>query len=110
MLPKCYRSGSAEDTNNDTEDLRAPQFRVALDRWLVIRRLHPGLFLPADVVQRGLIKELTAWVVESNRLRNLQEFSREIDIELEYTPCIAGGSNTDLQTTSGSMATNTLEG
>ena len=110
MLPKCYRSGSAEDTNNDTQDLRAPQFRAAPDRWLVVRRLHPGSFLPANVVQQGLMKELTAWVVESNRLRNLQEFGREIDIELECAPYITGSSNTDSQTATGSTTTDTLEG
>lgn len=110
MLPKFYRSGSAADTNNDTQDMRAPQFKAAPDRWLVIRRLHPGSFLPADVVQRGLMKELTAWVVESNRLRNLHEFGREVDIELECAPYIAGGSNTDSQTDPHGMTMNTLEG
>lgn len=94
MLPKFYRSGKSQDTSTDTQDLRLPQFRAAPDRWLVIRRLHPSSFQPADVVQKGLMKELTAWVVESNRLRNIQEFDRDVDIELECAPYITGGDDT----------------
>ncbi|KAF2403812.1 hypothetical protein EJ06DRAFT_579746 [Trichodelitschia bisporula] len=87
MLPRTYRSGTASDANDSTHDLRAPVFKNSPDRWLVIRRLHPG-FKPEDAVRQGKVKEITAWVIESNRLRNIQEFDRNVDIELECSPFI----------------------
>lgn len=88
MLPRAYRSGTSKSINNDKQDLRQPKYRTVPDRWLIVRRIHPG-FQPSDAISTGL-KEITAWVVESNRLRNIQEFHLDEDIELECAPFING--------------------
>ncbi|CAK1364568.1 unnamed protein product [Cercospora beticola] len=78
MLPRCYRAGSSAQTDS------APVFKTAPDRWLVIRRLHPGAE-PA-----GRIRDITAWIVESNRVRNVQDFDRNVDVEVECAPYLKG--------------------
>lgn len=83
MLPRCYRSGTSAKTDS------APAFKTAPDRWLVIRRLHPGAE-PAAPVNDGRIKEITAWIVESNRVRNVQDFGNSVDVELDCAPYLKG--------------------
>lgn len=93
MLPRAYRSGSAKSTTNSTQDLRQPKYRNSPDRWLVIRRLQPDSVRPAEALSKANVKEITAWVVESNRIRNIQSFDRDVDIELECSPFISGDSS-----------------
>ncbi|KAF7192543.1 hypothetical protein HII31_06134 [Pseudocercospora fuligena] len=94
MLPRCYRSGTT--TKTDSDRVTAPTFKTAPDRWLVVRKLHPGAE-PVQPTQDGRVKELTAWIVESNRLRNVQDLGREVDIEVECSPFLQGdGSLTSL--------------
>ena len=90
MLPRVYRSGTASNTKTDTSDLTAPQFRNAPDRWIVIRHLHSGSVSPPELLSNGTVKEFTAFVVESNKLRNIQAFDRDVDIEVECSPYIVG--------------------
>lgn len=98
MLPRAYRSGTASDDHDGTKDgrdSRAPAFRNAPDRWLIIRRLHANSFKPEDAIKTEKQNELTAWVIESNRLRNIQTFDRDVDIELECAPFVKGESKLD---------------
>ncbi|USW53093.1 hypothetical protein Slin15195_G064120 [Septoria linicola] len=83
MLPRCYRAGTAAKTDS------VPEFKTAPDRWLVLRRLHPGEE-PANVVRDGRMKEITAWIVESNRVRNVQEFDKNVDAEVDCAPYLKG--------------------
>ncbi|KAK3939530.1 hypothetical protein QBC46DRAFT_437333 [Diplogelasinospora grovesii] len=97
MLPRIYRSGSAEDTGDGKPSLKAPKFHFAPDRWLVLRRLHPGSFQPADAVSSGKVRWVEGWVVESNRIRNITEFGDEVDIEMECAPFVSGDSAASLE-------------
>lgn len=98
-----------EDTVTRDLDFRTPQYRGAPDRWLVVRRLHPGTYQPDNVVQKGFMSEVMAWVVESNRIRQMEEFGRDVDIELECAPFIIGGSNTDSLRNKTDTNSNTIE-
>lgn len=89
MLPRCYRSGTTQQTG---DRITAPKFETAPDRWLVIRKLHPGAE-PPEPVKDGRIPELTAWIVESNRVRNVQSFDASVDIETECSPYLQGGGD-----------------
>ncbi len=89
MLPRVYRSGAAQTTAEGDSGIKQPDFGLAPDRWLVIRRLHPG-FQPSDVISSGRMKWVDAWVVESNRIRRITEFDSDVDIELECSPFVIG--------------------
>jgi len=95
MLPRVYRSGAAQPTAEGKAGLKQPKFRAAPDRWMVVRRLHPG-FQPADVVSSGRMRAVEAWVVESNKVRNITEFGFDVDVELECAPFIVGDDSGSL--------------
>ncbi|GAW19372.1 hypothetical protein ANO14919_088580 [Xylariales sp. No.14919] len=97
MLPRIYRSGIQQKTVENRDSLKTPKYRSAPDRWLIVRRLIPGSFQPADVVSSGRMKWVDAWLVESNRVRNITEFDDEIDIELECAPFVMGNDSTALE-------------
>lgn len=100
-LPRVYRAGTAatdsapdnrardgielppdgDPTNTDTS---APQFRLVPSRWLVIRRLHPGTAKPAN----SGIPELQAWIVESDRRRDIKEIPFNLDLQTDVSPYI----------------------
>jgi len=96
MLPRTYRSGTQQATGDASKTTKTPKFRAAPDRWLVVRRLRPGSFQPADAVSSGRMKWLEAWVVESNRVRNITEFGPDVDIELECAPFVVGDASANL--------------
>ncbi|KAI5811787.1 hypothetical protein DFH27DRAFT_474694 [Peziza echinospora] len=100
-LPRVYRSGMAaadEAPDNrgrdgipvtpgldeDKVDRSAPQFRVVPTRWLVIRRLHPGTAVPPQAKTK--IPEIQAWVVESDRLRDIKYIPQEVDLQTDVSP------------------------
>lgn len=95
MLPRVYRSGAAQPTAEGRSGLKQPKFRAAPDRWMVLRRLHPG-FQPSDAMSAGKMKWVEGWVVESNRVRNITEFGFDIDVELECAPFIVGDDSGSL--------------
>jgi hypothetical protein len=86
MIPRAYRAGQTADQGSD---ISSPKFRTAPDRWLLIRRIHPG-FTPADAITSGKVAEFTAWVIESNRVRNIEDIPG--DIELDCAPFIRGSN------------------
>ncbi|KAK5655815.1 hypothetical protein OQA88_5353 [Cercophora sp. LCS_1] len=98
MLPRVYRSGPTQQTAENNSKLQYPSFRAAPDRWLVIRRLHPG-FEPSDAMSSGKLRWIEGWIVESNKIRNITEFGFDVDIELECAPFVVGddGENMDAQ-------------
>jgi hypothetical protein len=97
MIPRIYRSGSVHPTAEGQAGVQKPQFHLSPDRWLVVRRLHPGTFKPDNVISLGKMKSVDAWVVESNRVRNIVEFGDDIDIELECAPYVVGDDSTPLE-------------
>lgn len=92
MLPRVYRSGAAEQTAEGKSGLKKPNFRAAPDRWLVVRRLHPG-FQPSSAMSAGKLKWIEAWVVESNRVRNITDLGLDIDVELECAPFVVADNS-----------------
>jgi hypothetical protein len=97
-LPRCYRAAQKAQENpdrpqgvrSDTEadDLAVPKFPIVPNRWLIARRLihqvsDDGTKLP----------DFQTWVVESNRVRKIQDVEDTVDIEVEVSPFIRG--NTD---------------
>lgn len=108
MMPRAYRSGvatspppsgegagSATGGGESKVDNTAPVFRTVPNRWLVIRKLHPG-FLP----ENKIIPDVEAWVVESDRLRNIgdtEDLGREIDLQVDVSPYVDGSGTIDAQ-------------
>ena len=92
-IPRGYRSGKAAsktpaDPNNPqnrqaAQQAAQPTFQQVPDRWLVVRILRDHEPKTANV------DTVTAWVVESNRLRNLSELDPNIDLQTEVTPFVA---------------------
>ncbi|KAK4948585.1 hypothetical protein LTR10_012589 [Elasticomyces elasticus] len=112
VLPRVYRSGTAAaNSASDKQtarreqqgfapvsgdaakapDYSSPDFRSAPNRWVVIRRLEPGSYDTSS----GL-PEVDAWVVESDRLRaidDLRDDDIEVrDIEVSLAPFIDPGA------------------
>lgn len=113
MIPRAYRSGiassmplpqptplssseggagagSAAAKEESMADNTAPVFPAVPNRWLVIRKLHPG-FLPAN----DIIPDVEAWVVESDRRRNINDtadLGRYVDLQVDVSPYVDGSS------------------
>lgn len=92
-IPRGYRAGkqSASDDPNDAQ----PTFRQVPNRWLVVRLLRA--FTPANAA----VDPVSAWVIESDRLRTLDKLPPGTDLETEVTPFVAyqnadAGSNAGL--------------
>jgi hypothetical protein len=99
MLPRVYRSGVAateSGRNNrqrdglpppevpDNTDDNVPQFRPVPSRWLVIRRLHPNTARPNN----SGIPEFQAWVVESDRKRDIKDIPYNVDLQVDVSPFV----------------------
>jgi hypothetical protein len=97
-VPRCYRAAQKAQENPDlpqgvrpdeeADDLSVPRFPTVPNRWLIARRLtyqvsDDGTKLP----------DFQTWVVESNRVRKIQDVEDTVDIEVEVSPFIRG--NTD---------------
>jgi hypothetical protein len=96
-LPRCYRAALKAKENDrpavtrseeEEDDLSTPQFPTVPNRWLIARRLtaqrsDDGTVLPS----------FQSWVVESNRVRRIQDIDDTVDIEVEVGNFMQG--NTD---------------
>jgi hypothetical protein len=92
-IPRGYRTGTAAsqtpaDPRNPqdqqaTQKAAQPTFRQVPDRWIVVRILRDYTPKTANV------DTVTAWVVESNRLRNLSELDPNTDLQTEVSPFVA---------------------
>lgn len=117
MMPRAYRSGvatsppipppdeagagagvgvgvgadSATKKEESKVDNTAPVFRIVPNRWLVIRKLYPD-YLPTSAV----IPDVEAWVVESDRLRNInntEDLGRDTDLQVDVSPYVDGSGS-----------------
>jgi hypothetical protein len=96
-LPRAYRSGKASTDNvptsrsmQETNDSTVPVFPVVPNRWLIVRRLtnqksDDGVLLP----------KFQSWIVESNRVRKVQDIPDDVDLEVDVSPFIAEGNPSD---------------
>ncbi|GIK00102.1 hypothetical protein Aspvir_004117 [Aspergillus viridinutans] len=113
ILPRVYRSGTAttgtdaegKPVSHEAEDMRRaasgyPQggsvdpdkqavvYRSAPNRWLIIRRLHMDTVLPPEAKAR--VSPFHAFLVESDRLMNIDDLGSGVDLEVDVSPFIQG--------------------
>ncbi|KAJ5675313.1 uncharacterized protein N7477_005247 [Penicillium maclennaniae] len=73
----------------DTDfDPNVPDFRPVPNRWLIVRRLFLDSVIPATA--RDTIGEFKAWIIESDRLDDIDSIPKDVDIEVEYAPYMTG--------------------
>lgn len=73
----------------DTDfDPNVPDFRPVPNRWLIVRRLFLDSVFPETA--RTAVGEFKAWIIESDRLDNIDKISTDVDIEVEYAPYVTG--------------------
>lgn len=93
MLPRPYRAGSMQES--DASNVAAPTFVDMPSRWLVIRSLNKDTVQPASA--RDAVPQITAWMVESDRQWELDELGVDVDLQVDVSPFISGGTNVDLE-------------
>ncbi|THC90265.1 hypothetical protein EYZ11_010273 [Aspergillus tanneri] len=107
VMPRFYRTGSAatptgapqqqkehrakglstSSTGDQTGgDYSSPEFRALPNRWLVIRKLDPKA-ATTDPPNTS-IKEVEAWVIESDRVQKIDDFNIEQDLQVDVSPYI----------------------
>lgn len=104
VMPRFYRTGtaateSASDQHTeerrakglgttppkDKKDYSVPAFRALPNRWLVIRKLDPNSIEP----KKAKIKTVDAWVVESDRVRSIDNPDlNDKDLQVDISPYI----------------------
>jgi hypothetical protein len=96
-LPRLYRSARADadsttkakavkaDPTQKNADPSNPVFRNVPNRWLVVRHLRNG-----DPPQANTgIPDFQSWVIESDRLRKIDQIEQEADLETDVSPFVA---------------------
>ncbi|KAI1868587.1 uncharacterized protein JN550_006162 [Neoarthrinium moseri] len=99
ILPRLYRSGSAATPSAASRgsstatalDPTAPQFRPVPTRWLVIRKLDASTIKPVSAV--GLVDLVEGWVVESDRVREIDKLAEGVDLQVDVSPYILSSSH-----------------
>jgi hypothetical protein len=97
-LPRCYRAARKAQENpgrtrgdrsdKEDDDLSVSQFPTVPNRWLVVRRLTH------QVSEDGIkLPDFQTWIVESNRVRKIQEIDDFVDIEVEVSPFTRGNND-----------------
>lgn len=88
-VPKLYRSGvsvaddeSKASPNDVNSDPTAPVFPLVPNRWLVVRTIQDGSIAPSTAD----IPKVEAWVIESDRLRRIDELHEDIDLQTDVSP------------------------
>ncbi|KAF2001041.1 hypothetical protein P154DRAFT_562923 [Amniculicola lignicola CBS 123094] len=90
-LPRCYRAANraTKATDNSTSlpsdtpknDPSMPSFPTVPSRWLVVRRLNH------QVSEDGKkLPSFQTWIVESNRVRKIQDIDDSVDLEVDVSP------------------------
>ncbi|KAF8441171.1 hypothetical protein BGX38DRAFT_824376 [Terfezia claveryi] len=116
LVPRPYRGGTAStDSFRDQEkaasakgikatpqDHSAPTFPPAPNRWLIIRKIDPKA--TTTVPQNAPIEPIMAWVVEGDRMQNIDDIPANFDLQVDFSPFIktlvnheAGGENMSIQ-------------
>lgn len=110
MIPRAYRAGTtATSTAQKNQgaarrkqglreapveytDHSAPDFAFVPPRWLVIRRVDPATVAPKEAV----FPEVEAWVVESDRLQDLNDLGPDVDLQVDVSPFVSPGVKIDI--------------
>lgn len=109
-IPRAYRSGYSQAANppradsNSTPDQSTstskypestnpnPEFPRVPNRWLLVRIIRD--FTPDPAKPNSKPDLVTAWVVESDKLRKIDELDASIDIETDVSPFVAYSNDT----------------
>lgn len=121
MLPRVYRTGAnatpsaekgaegfqskkrrkgfgvfedARGGKKGESNAQAPDYRPAPNRWIVVRWLEMGS-VPEEAA--GKVEPYQAWLVESDRCRNITDLGDEVDIEVDVSPFVNPGKGLDEQ-------------
>lgn len=87
-LPRAYRRGITPEKDAAQD---ASKFPAVPTRWLVIRRLHSqknSQELPVSSIPVSPIPEFQAWVVESDKLNDIDNLDAKVDLEVDVSPFI----------------------
>ncbi|KKK12797.1 hypothetical protein ARAM_004725 [Aspergillus rambellii] len=104
-LPRAFRGGEAKATTDQTsrtqpaqsdkpqkdspkenDDNSAPSFPLVPNRWLVIRSLDPEA--KTTLPQGASIPAVTAWVIESDCMRRIDDLGLDVDLQVDVSPFI----------------------
>ncbi|KAI1140722.1 hypothetical protein F5Y05DRAFT_284150 [Hypoxylon sp. FL0543] len=90
-LPQCFRQGKARDNKDNDGGNAAVEYAAAPDRWIVFRFITTAS--PVDATSESPAPALTAFIIESNRIRQLGDLDKDIwgrplDMETETAPFI----------------------
>ncbi|KAF8627118.1 hypothetical protein AX15_004532 [Amanita polypyramis BW_CC] len=87
----AYRSQDSSDKQRTVyDDMAMPEYQSVPNRWLIIRRVKPES-IPKD----SGFPEIDAWVVESNRLRDVSELHDNVDTQVDVSPYVSPASGAD---------------
>ncbi|KAF8806759.1 hypothetical protein BYT27DRAFT_7166923 [Phlegmacium glaucopus] len=107
LIPRFYRTGLAvsQSSEQDAEDLRrkrgyrsvdesggdpdpqSPTYRPLPTRWVVLRHLL------SKTPQKANIPEFQAFIIESDRLRTMDQLGPEVDIQVDVSPFVYMGGD-----------------
>ncbi len=89
-IPRAYRSGSSQAAAANPSSKATnpnPTFRLVPNRWLLVRILRDWTPKTANPDRAA------AWVIESDKLRKIEELDASIDLETDVTPFVAYGGD-----------------
>lgn len=99
MIPRAYRAGAAATNSvpgqppaEGNADNTAPVFRAVPTRWLVIRTLDKDYLL-----KEAVIPEMQGWIVESDRLHDIDDLGSKVDLQVDVSPYVVGTENINTQ-------------
>ena len=92
---KGFAVPDANDAAGTQPDYSSPQFRQLPNRWLVIRKLDPDAATTVPNRAQGAdIPAVAAWVVESDRLRKIDDATLDdSDLQVDVSPFITTQSD-----------------
>lgn len=101
-IPRGYRSGTLEaakpeESNTATNHKEGqtnsnPTFPLVPNRWLLVRSLRK-YENPSNLA----VKPVTAWIIESDRLREINDLGDDVDLQTDVTPFVAYSGDSDNQ-------------
>ncbi|KAH8882535.1 hypothetical protein GQ53DRAFT_753584 [Thozetella sp. PMI_491] len=92
-VPRAYRSGASQAPSADPSSAATanpnPKFRLVPNRWLLVRILREW------APQTAQPDQATAWIIESDKLRKIEELGDSVDLETDVTPFVAYAQDAD---------------
>ncbi|KAJ5105024.1 hypothetical protein NUU61_002371 [Penicillium alfredii] len=109
VMPRFYRTGTAATPSaasdhgeqrkaqglhsaaaDEKPDYTAPAFRQLPNRWLVIRKLDPSA--ETTKPRNAPIPAVESWVIESDRIQEIDRIPVEKDLQVDVSPYITSNS------------------